>query len=64
MEKIICPNTNCNYRGKPIKSPRGYFIIGCLLLLPGIFPGIFYFMFFNGYRYSCPSCGLQILNEN
>lgn len=61
---MICPNTNCNYKGKPKKVPRGSIIVGLCLLLLIILPGLFYFLFFGGYRYRCPHCGLQIACDN
>jgi hypothetical protein len=61
---IICPNPNCRYEGPPRKVARGSILIGVILLLFFILPGILYFVFMQGYRYSCPKCGLQIGSEN
>jgi hypothetical protein len=61
---ISCPNANCHYQGPPRKMARGSVLVGLLLLLFFIIPGVFYFMFMRGYRYYCPKCGLQIAIEN
>jgi hypothetical protein len=62
--EIVCPNPNCGYVGRPNKIARGSTIIGILLLLCWILPGVIYFMFFSGYRYCCPRCQCQISNDN
>jgi len=61
---IVCPNPNCGYVGPGKKIARGSTIIGILLLLCWILPGIIYFMFFSGYRTCCPRCQCQINNDN
>jgi hypothetical protein len=61
---IICPNPNCGYRGPCALRPRGQFIVGFLLLLLWVFPGVLYFIFFRGYRYYCPKCWVQIAIDN
>jgi hypothetical protein len=61
---IVCPNPNCGYVGPGQKIARGSTIIGILLLLCWILPGIIYFMFFSGYRTCCPRCQCQINNDN
>lgn len=61
---IICPNPSCRYEGPPKKVARGSILVGLILLLFFILPGILYFLFMGGYRYQCPQCGLQIRNEN
>ena len=60
MKNIICPNTNCNYKGKPQKKARGSVIIGIILCCFMLLPGILYFMIKSGYQYSCPQCGIQL----
>ena len=60
---IICPNPNCRYQGPPIKVARGSILLGLILLLFFILPGVLYFIFMQGYRYSCPKCGLQVKSE-
>lgn len=62
--EIVCPNANCGYVGPGQKIARGSTIIGILLLLCWILPGIIYFMFFSGYRTCCPRCQCQINNDN
>ncbi len=57
---IICPNPNCRSEGPPRKVARGSILVGVVLLLFFILPGILYFIFMQGYRYDCPKCGLQI----
>ncbi len=61
---IVCPNANCGYVGPGKKIARGSTIIGILLLLCWILPGVIYFMFFSGYRTCCPRCQCQINNDN
>ena len=61
---MICPNPNCGYRGKPKRKARGSVLVGLLLLCFFLLPGILYFIFKSGYRYSCPKCGLQIAADN
>jgi hypothetical protein len=60
---IICPNPNCRYEGPPETTPRGSILVGVVLLLFFLLPGILYFIFMQGYRYDCPKCGLQIRSE-
>ena len=60
MRKIICPNPNCGYKGKPKKEARGSTAVGCLLCLLMLLPGLLYFAFKGGYRYRCPKCGCEI----
>lgn len=62
--EIVCPNLNCGYVGPGDKIARGSTIVGILLLLCWILPGILYFMFFSGYRTCCPQCKCQINNDN
>jgi len=61
---IICPNPRCGYQGRPIKTARGSCLVGGILLLFFIIPGVLYFMFKGGHRYSCPRCGMQIRIDN
>ena len=63
-QSIICPNTNCGYKGKPMMVARGSFLVGLIFLLFFILPGVFYFMLMSGYRYYCPQCGLQLSSDN
>jgi hypothetical protein len=58
--EIICPNPNCGYRGKPAKKSKGSTLIGLILLLFGILPGVIYFIFGKKTYYICPKCGIQI----
>ncbi len=60
---IICPNPNCGYRGEATRKARGSMAAGCLLTLFLVLPGVLYFIFFRGYRYYCPKCGLQIASD-
>ena len=64
MNQMICPNSNCGYKGKPKKTARGSFIVGLILCIFFLLPGILYFMFKSGYRYSCPNCGMKIGVDN
>lgn len=63
-KNIICPNSNCGYKGPAKRVARGSAIVGLFLLCFFILPGILYFMFKGGYRYSCPQCGMQISSDN
>jgi hypothetical protein len=63
-KQIICPNTNCGYKGPAKAKPRGSTFIGLFLCLFFLLPGLIYFTFKSGYRYSCPKCGLQIAADN
>ena len=61
---IICPNTNCNYKGPAKRKSRGSIVVGLILCCFFILPGLIYFMLKSGYRYSCPNCGMQISVDN
>ena len=61
---MICPNVNCGYKGEAKKTARGSTAVGLLLCCFFLLPGILYFMFKSGYRYSCPKCGMQISADN
>jgi len=62
--QIICPNTNCGYRGLAKRKSRGSVVVGLVLCLFFLLPGIIYFMLKSGYRYACPNCGLQLSVDN
>lgn len=64
IRSIICPNVNCGYKGEAKRTPRGSTAVGFILCLFFLLPGILYFMFKSGYRYSCPQCGMQIRVDN
>ena len=57
---IICPNPKCEYQGPAKRTPKGSTGLGCLLTLLWLLPGILYFIFKSGYRYTCPQCGIQV----
>jgi len=61
---MICPNPNCGYVGEPKKIARGSCLIGLILCIFFLVPGIIYFIFMGGYRYYCPKCNIQIGNDN
>lgn len=61
---IICPNPNCGYHGPARQEPRGSIVVGILLCMFFLIPGIFYFMLKSGYRLLCPRCGMQLANQN
>lgn len=61
---FICPNPNCGYKGIPKRTARGSALVGLILLCFFILPGLIYFMFKGGYRYTCPKCGMQIRSDN
>lgn len=56
--EIMCPN--CKYVGLPDREAKGSTILGILLCLLWVVPGIIYFIIMNGYNYSCPNCGIKI----
>ncbi len=60
MRNLICPNVNCGYTGKPARRARGSILVGLVLCCFFLVPGILYFLFRGGYRYSCPKCGVQV----
>jgi len=64
IKNIICPNPNCGFKGPAQRKARGSTLIGFILLCFFILPGLIYFMFKSGYRYSCPKCGMQISVDN
>lgn len=63
-DNIICPNPNCDYKGTAKRTARGSTLVGLILLCFFILPGLLYFMFKSGYRYTCPKCGMQIRIDN
>lgn len=60
---IICPNVNCGYRGPARRQARGNRVVLILLLVFFVVPGLLYLLFFRGWRYYCPRCGLQIATD-
>ena len=58
--EIICPNPNCGFIGQPKRVARGSCLIGLILCLCFLLPGVLYLVFMQGYRYVCPRCGIQI----
>lgn len=64
--EIICPNPNCEYKGESKKVKRGSLLLGLILLLIGVVPGLLYFIFCYTTHYYCPNCGneIKIITEN
>lgn len=60
MRAMICPNSQCGYRGAPVRIARGSVLAGLVLLCLFVLPGLLYFTLKGGYLYRCPNCGLQI----
>jgi len=58
--EIICPNPNCGYKGKPEIKTRGSSLVGIVLLLLWLIPGVLYLIFYKKTYYICPKCGTQI----
>ncbi len=56
---ITCSNPNCRYKGEPTERQQGSAILGILLLLAFLLPGILYFMFKYRTAYYCPQCGME-----
>lgn len=59
-KEIICPNPNCGYKGKPEIRRRGNVLVGVLLLLFSIIPGLLYFIFYKKTYYICSKCGIVV----
>jgi DNA-directed RNA polymerase subunit RPC12/RpoP len=59
--EVLCPT--CRYVGVPDRKSKGSILVGLFLCLFWLLPGIIYFICMNGYRYSCPRCGIKILKE-
>ncbi len=64
MKSIICPNVNCGYRGRPERRSRGSWCVALVLCLFFLLPGIWYCAARSGYRWYCPSCGVQIGSDS
>lgn len=60
---IICPNPRCGYVGPAMAKAKGSVGLGCLLMIFFLIPGILYFLFTQGFRYSCPRCGVFINSD-
>ena len=58
--EIICPNANCGYTGPGQVRTRGSVLLGVLLLLFGLVPGVLYFLFGTGTDLICPQCQMLI----
>jgi hypothetical protein len=59
-DMIICPNTNCGFRGPAERQARGSVAVGLALCCLFLLPGLLYFALRGGYRRLCPRCGLQM----
>jgi hypothetical protein len=57
---IVCPNPNCRYRGQGKQVARGSFLVAAILLLLGVIPGVLYILIYEGYRLTCPQCGIDV----
>jgi len=60
MQYFKCPNNNCNYEGTPTRKAKGSVLVGLFLCLFWLLPGILYFVITSGYKYTCPSCGIEV----
>lgn len=56
---IICPNQNCGFKGSPKVRSAYNPVIGILLLICGIVPGLIY-MAITGVKVYCPKCNMQV----
>lgn len=63
---VICPNPQCGYEGRPITVSKRSRLVGLLLCLFFLLPGILYFMWMSGsgYRYYCPRCEMQVTEDS
>jgi len=59
---IICPNANCGYRGRSLRKAKGSLLTLILLFAIGVLPGILYLVFWQGYIFVCPRCGMKVLD--
>ena len=57
---IACPNPICRYRGQGKQVARGSFLVAAILLLLGVIPGVLYILIYEGYRLTCPQCGIDV----
>ena len=55
---IVCPNTNCNYRGECRQVSRSVPAVIVLTLV--FFPLAILYCIVTPNKYFCPNCGLQI----
>lgn len=60
---IICPNSNCCYRGPSRRISRGSMWITLLLLCIGIVPGLLYSIFCERSSLHCPNCGIKVIDD-
>ena len=60
-----CSNQDCGYKGQAKGITLLNIVVGIVLCVPMIFPGILYFYnkFFGGSRYLCPKCGMQLVEN-
>lgn len=56
--EVMCPT--CHYIGMPKRKAKESFLLGLILCLFWLLPGIIYFIFMSGYNYICPRCGVKI----
>ena len=76
--EIICPNPNCGFVGAPRRKSRGSTFAILSLILLGLIAGlvnlllgglvflalVLYAVFYRGYRYYCPTCGMQVASDS
>lgn len=60
LDKYQCLNLGCSYQGMPEIIEKGNVLVGFILCVFLIFPGLLYFIFFCGYEYICPHCGAKM----
>ena len=49
-----CPY--CGHQGRMRRRAKGSILVGLILLLCYVLPGVLYLYFTAGYRYYCPRC--------
>lgn len=59
--EVTCPF--CGYHGEMQRKSRGSALVGVLLLLFGVAPGLLYFAMMKGYHYYCRQCGWPIASD-
>lgn len=58
--QIICPNPNCGYRGKGVRTDGTSGCLFMLFLCIGVVPGLLYLILCGKPEIICPKCGMKI----
>jgi hypothetical protein len=63
LDHIICSNPACGYIGTAQRKAKGSLVVGILLFVLGVLPGLVYLVVYSGYVLVCPQCGMKIREE-